>query len=44
MSSDTTWRNWSGAVRCTPQRLAAPTSTAEVAQVLLEQEEAQVLL
>ena len=35
-TTKTTWRNWSGAVRCTPQRLAAPTSTAEVAQVLAE--------
>ena len=30
----TTWRNWSGSVRCTPAEIAAPTSTAEVATVL----------
>ncbi|WP_300402553.1 D-arabinono-1,4-lactone oxidase [uncultured Nocardioides sp.] len=35
-TTKTTWRNWSGSVRCTPQRLAAPTSTAGVAQVLAD--------
>jgi len=29
-----TWSNWSGSVTCTPQRIAMPTSEADVAALL----------
>ena len=29
-----TWSNWSGSVTCTPQRIAMPTSEAEVVALI----------